>query len=202
MKPNVHRWLYRCFLFVVIYMVAAVAAIECVPSSDMRFWNIRVLIFRSLGWCCLVHLGIVLTFLVMRKWLKSVLALGLLLLLFAAILIEGLTIGPDIDTVRRITAEVTGIQAPNLVCVGGRLSRESIVVFKVNGNTLLNKVYEEVPPESNTRQILIKELDLQNVHPSWSSQTKVLKFSMEFNTVFAMSSGDEWWIVFFGNAVM
>ena len=74
MTLNGDRWLFKCLLTVVAYVIVAVVGIEFLPSSDMRFWHVRAIMFQSLGWCIIVHLGIIFGFLFMRKWRRFVFA--------------------------------------------------------------------------------------------------------------------------------
>lgn len=202
MKTNSHRFIFWLWMLAIIYTTMAIIGFETMPPSDMRLWGVRLVIFKSLGWCCLVHLGLAVLLLLLRKWLSAISALLLSLLFFGITLIEGLTIGPDLKTVRQKVSALTGVSTSDLECVGGHLSRESVIVFKVAGIAPFSDVGEEISNEANIRPVLVGVLRSLRVLPTEPMVKEIKKFPMEFNTVFALCTNDEWWIVFFGNAVM
>lgn len=202
MKSNAYRLLFRCWLFVVIYTIVAVIGLEFMPRSNMRLWSVRSLVFQSLGWCSLAHLGIMLGFLVMRKWLTSVVALGLFFLLFVATLIVGLTVGPSIETVHEKVAVTMGIPSSELVCIGGQLQRESTVLFHREGDTPFTGKYEEISAKNQDREIVMGVLEWMNVQIDKGTPIKVFKFPLEFDTIYCIICGKDQWVVFFGMSVM
>lgn len=197
------RFLCGCWLLVGVYAVGVIAGIEMMSPSNMRFWGVRALIFKSLGWCVFVHCGIVVGFTVVRKWLQAVFALASVLLLMMSCFVVGLSIGPDVESVRLQTAEALGVSPTNLVCEGGCLVREAVLVFRVKERVVFSGVHDNVLPQSNVRQILDGRLRSLNIHPLEYSLADILRFPMEFNTVFALNASDGgWWVVFFRNAIM
>jgi len=202
MKSKAYRMLFRCWLFVVISTIVAAICIWFLPRCDMRLWNVRSWMFQFLGWCLLVHLGIVLGFLIMREWLMSFLSLGLFLLLFVVTLIVGLTVGPPIETVRAKIADTMGIPSSELVCVGGFLSRESEVLFRREGSTPFAGKCEEVPAKAQAREIVMEVLERMNVKLDKAAPITILKFPLEFDTIYCVIVGKDQWVVFFGMAVM
>lgn len=202
MKTNFHRFVFWLWILAIICTIMAIIGLESMSPSDMRFWDVRLLIFKSLGWCCLIHLGLAVLFLLMRRWISAISAILLSLLFLGVTLIEGLTIGPDLKMVRQEISALTGVTTSELECVGGRLSRESVVVFKVAGVAPFNNVGEEISNETTIRSVLIGVLRSSRVYPTEPTVKEIKKFPMEFNTVFALCTNDGWWIIFFGNAVM
>lgn len=202
MKTNFHRFVFWLWILAIICTIMAIIGLESMSPSDMRFWDVRLLIFKSLGWCCLIHLGLAVLFLLMRRWISAISAILLSLLFLGVTLIEGLTIGPDLKMVRQEISALTGVTTSELECVGGRLSRESVVVFKVAGIAPFSDVGEEISNETTIRSVLIGVLRSSRVYPTELTVKEIKKFPMEFNTVFALCTNDGWWIIFFGNAVM
>ena len=202
MKSKAYRILFRCWLFVVFYTIFVAIGIEFMPRCDMRLWNVRSLMFQSLGWCLLAHPVIVLGFLILRKWLMSFLSLGLLLLLFFVTLIVGLTVGPPIETVHAKVADTVGIPSSELVCVGGFLSRESEVLFRREGSTPFAGKCEEVPADAQACEIVMRVLERMNVKMDKAAPIKILKFPWEFDTIYCVICGKDQWMVFFGMCVM
>lgn len=202
MKTNSHRFVFLLWMLAIICTTTAIIGLVAMPSSDMRLWGVRLLIFKSLGWSVLIHLSLAVLFLLLRKWISAISTLLLSLLFFGATLIAGLTIGPDLKTVRQKVSALTGVTTSELECVGGRLSRESVVVFKVAGIAPFSDVGEEISDETNIRSVLVGVLRSLRIHPTEPTVKDIKKFPMEFNTVFALCTNDGWWIVFFGNAIM
>lgn len=200
---NTHGWLCKLWILVLAFAICAVVGLCVLSPSEMRFWRVRALLFQSLGWSCLVQFAIVLGFIFLRRWMKVLGALGAFSLLLVVAFIEGLTMGPDLESVRRQAAEVTGIPASNLDCVGGRLSREAVVVFKAEAESSPCGRCDDVPLHSSVRKTLGEVLQALGVISSDHISEGLLKFPMEFNTVFALRSKDGgWWVLFFRNVVM
>ena len=120
------------WLLALIYAVAAIAILELLPASAMRFWHLRRWIFHSLGWCFLILIGIALWFLLKRKYRRAIVALCLLPAILVAIVYEGMSIGPDIDDVMRSISETVAISQSEIRCLGGWLRRESTLVFELS----------------------------------------------------------------------
>lgn len=202
MKTRVDRLIFLGWIFAMTYAIAAIAGIEILSTTDMRVWKFRMSIFQSLGWCCLVHIGLTFIFLAMRKWVSAICASVFLSLFFSATVIEGLTMGPNLDMVRQEIANATGSSPLSLECIGGRLSREAVIVFKIIGNAPINDAGEIVPVHSNMRTILADTLRSVDVHSEEPSSMEIKKIPMGFNTVFALCTSQGRWMIFFGNTVM
>ena len=199
---NVYRFFLTGWLFVVICAVVAVAGIEFSPSSNMRFWNIRSLLFQILSWCLLVNLGIILGFLVIRKLIMSVVTVVSFLLLFTATLMVGLTIGPSIESVHTTVASAIGITPSELICIGGNLRRESIILFQHKGAVTFDSRGEPVSETDQETGIVLGVLERMNLKTNNEMPIKVRKFPLEFDTIYCVICGKEQWVVFFGNSVM
>lgn len=198
-----HKLLSMCCVIVVVFALTAFVGIEFLPASNMRMWGIRSFAYQSLGWSCLVHSGIVLGFLLMRKWRKLFMALGLAIPLIAAFLLGSFSIGPSIQWVREKTAYATGIPFAELVCIGGRLSRESKVVFKVKDGISPRIIGEEVNRQDDTTwKIILHVLSFVHVSVPATARIEIRRFPEEFNTVFMVYILDKSYAIFFGQSVM
>ena len=202
MTSNVYRLFLTGLLLVVICAVAAVAGIEFLPSSNMRFWEARSLLFYTLVWCLLANLGIIFGFLVMRKWIMSVVTLVSFLLLFTVTLMSGLAIGPSIEAVHATVASAIGLTPSELICVGGNLRRESIILFQRKGTVPFASVGEPVSATDQEAEIVLGVLERMNLKANNDMPIRVRKIPLEFDTIYCVICGKEQWVVFFGNAVM
>ena len=110
--------------------------------------------------------------------------------------------GPSVETVRLKVAAAIGVPPVELICDGGCFRRESRALFHQEGNTPFAGEYEEIPPDGQTFEITMKFLKDMNVNVNKDMATKVIKFPMEFDTVFCVICGNERWIIFYGNTVM
>ena len=110
--------------------------------------------------------------------------------------------GPSVETVRQKVADAMGVPSLGLVYVGGCLRRESSVLFRHEGNSSLMGKYEEVSPKSQTYEIVMDFLKRMNVNMDMDASIKILKFPLEFDTVFCVICGKERWVVFYGMSVM
>ena len=139
----------------------------------------------------------------MRQWRKLFMALGLAIPLIAALLLGSISIGPSIRWVREKTAYTTGIPVSELVCIGGRLSRESEVVFEVKDGILPKIIGEEVERQDDTLwEIIIHTLSFVQVEVPVNSKMLIRKFYDEFNTIFIVDIGGKSYAIFFGQSVM
>ena len=138
-----------------------------------------------------------------RKLLKGALVgVGLFFIVGQLLYMLLLHAGPSVETVRQKVADAMGVPSLGLVYVGGCLRRESSVLFRHEGNSPLMGKYEEVSPKSQTYEIVMDFLKRMNVNMDMDASIKILKFPLEFDTVFCVICGKERWVVFYGTAVM
>lgn len=203
MISKIRKLLSICCVIVVASALTAFAGIEFLPASDMRLWGVRSVAYQSLSWCCLVYPGIVIGFLLMRQWRKLFMALGLAIPLIAALLLGSISIGPSIRWVREKTAYTTGIPVSELVCIGGRLSRESKVVFEVKDGILPKIIGEEVKCQDDTAwEIILDTLSFVHASVPANARIEIRRFPEEFNTVFMVYIDGKSYAIFFGQSVM
>ena len=191
-----------CVLIFILALTASVG-IEFLPATDMRMWGIRSFAYQSLCWCCLVYPGIMIGFLLMRQWRSLFMALGLAIPLIAALLFESVSIGPSIRWVREKTAGATGIPSAELVCIGGRLSRESRVVFEVKDGISPKIIGKEVEQQDDTLwAIVIHTFSFVQVEVPVNSKIMIRKFYDEFNTILMVNIDGKSYAIFFGQSTM
>ena len=203
MMMTFYKLLTTCCVIVVVCALTAFVGIELLPASDMRMWGIRSFAYQSLGWCCVAYFGIMLGFLLLRKWRKLFMAFGLAVPLIVAFILGSLSIGPSIRWIREKTACATGVPFCELVCVGGRISRESVVVFEVKCGTSPKIIGEEVDRQDETTcAIILHALSFVHVEIPASAGIVIRRFHEEFNTVFMVDILDKQYAIFFGQSVM
>ena len=190
-------------ILIVVFVLIASVGIEFLPATDMRMWGIRSFAYKSLCWCCLVYIGIVIGFLLIRKWGSFFMSVIFAVPLIGVLLLESVSIGPSIRWVREKTANVTGIPFAELVCIGGRLSRESRVVFKVKDEILPKMIAKEVEQQDGTlRAIVIRTLSFVKVDVSVNSKIIIKKFYDDFNTIYMVNIEGGTYLIFFGQSEM
>lgn len=203
MAMKFHKLLTICCVFVVVFALIAFVGIKLLPAFDMQIWSIRSFAYQSLGWCCFVHFVIMLGFLLLRKWRQLFMAFGLAILLIAVLILGSLSIGPSIRWVREKTACATDIPFAELVCIGGRLSRESMVVFEVKCGTSLKIIGEEVDRQDDvTWEAVLHALSFVHVRIPANARVVIRRFREEFNTVFMVDVLGKQYAIFFGQSVM
>lgn len=199
----IQKLLTISYVLIVAFILAAFIAIEFLPATDMRMWGIRSFAYQSLCWCCLVYPVIVIGFLLMCKLRKFFIALILAIPLIAALLLGSISIGPSIRWVREKAAGAIGIPIDELVCIGGRLSRESTVVFEVNDGLSPKIIGEEVKRQDDTLwDIIMHTLSFVQVEVPVDSKIVMRKFYDEFNTIFIVHIDGKAYVVFLGQSVM
>ena len=137
------------------------------------------------------------------KLVKIVLAgVGLFFIVGQLLYMLLLHAGPSVETVRQKVATAMGVPSLELFYRGGYLRRESRVLFHRDGGLPFAGGHEEVPPEAQSYEIVTSFLKSMNVNVDKGVAIKVIKFPMEFDTVFCVVCGKEQWIIFYGNTVM
>ena len=111
--------------------------------------------------------------------------------------------GPDIETVRAKVAGVTGIRASSLDCIGGRLSRESEVVFEVKDGVSPKIIGEEVKCQDDTAwEIILDTLSFVHASVPANARIEIWRFPEEFNTVFMVYIDGKSYAIFYGQSAM
>ena len=187
-----------------LYGVSASAVVFFFPClSNMKWWGFKLFLIKSIGYCWLFHLGISLWFLVCRAWRRCIGASLLVLLLLFSTLMAALVSGPDVETVRSKVADVTGIRTSSLVCIGGRLSRESEVVFEVKDGISPKIIGKEVEQQDDTLwAIVIHTFSFVQVEVPVNSKIMIRKFYDEFNTILMVNIDGKSYAIFFGQSTM
>ncbi len=110
--------------------------------------------------------------------------------------------GPSVETIKDKIAVVMGVSPSEFVYVGGYLRRESRVLLRHEGDVSFEGEYEEISRDCQSFDIIMNFLKMMKVNINKEDSIKIIKFSMDFDTVFCVISRNEQWIVFYGNTVM
>lgn len=113
-----------------------------------------------------------------------------------------LSAGPSIETVKDKIAVAMEVSPSELVYVGGYLRRESIALFRHEGDVSFVREQDEISRDCQSFDIVMNFLKDMKVNVDKEVPIKIIKVSMEFDTVFCVISRNERWIVFYGNIVM
>ena len=171
-------------------------------SSMMSLWRIRIHLANCIAMCLLGPCITTICLFIRRCWRKGFISLAMLPFFLAIAFLVALILGPDIDTVIAKVSTITSIPQSEIQCLGGNLHRESRVLFRHEGNSPLTGKYEEVSPKSQAYEIVMDFLKHMNVNMDKDVSVRILKFPLEFDTVFCVICGKEQWMVFYGMSVM
>ena len=169
-------------------------------SSAMSLWRLRALAANSVAVCLLGHCVVVIWLFVRRRWKSGLIALAILPLFFIIAFLVALMIGPNIEAVTEKVSAVTSVPQSEIKCLGGWLRREAVLVFELPKDALLQT---ETADEMERNDILsrLKEY-ADRLNLQIPAQGKVLRYRLEFDTVYVVYDGDHRLVFFFGMVVM
>ena len=169
-------------------------------SSAMSLWRLRSLAANSVAVCLLGHCVVVIWLFVRRRWESGFIALVILPLFFIIAFLVALMIGPNIEAVTEKVAAVTSVPQSEIKCLGGWLRREAVLVFELpKGASLQTETADEM--ERNEILPRLKE-NADRLNLQIPAQGKVLRYRLEFDTVYVVYDRDHRLAFFFGMIVM
>ncbi len=124
------------------------------------------------------------------------------LILFHLLYLVLLYSGPSEETVRKKIAVIIGVPSSELIYCGGYFHRESKVLFRHKGNTPFLNRFEEVQKDSQLEKLIFAFLKEININLDCDKEIKVMKFSMEFDTVVCIVCEKNQWVIFYGNSLL
>ena len=197
------RWVWAIALAPVLGGLVGFALSIILSPSDMRFWKWRADIVPLMGYCCLIQGCLAIWFLIRRFWRHCLMMVGLFVFLAFLTYLALLGSGPDVETIRAKAASVTGCQPSGLVCLGGRLSRESVVLLKPENGFEPSENFTPIPADDReTYRMLEGTLEWLKVSGAPGSRLSAFRCRLEFDTLFAVHRGGGWWLLFYGNVTM
>ena len=168
--------------------------------SAMSLWPIRSLAAIGVTACLLGHCIAMIVLFVRRRWKSGLIALVILPLFFIIAFLVALMIGPNIEAVTEKISAVTAVPQSEIKCLGGWLSRESIIVFELpKGAPLQIEAADEM--ERNDILPRLKEY-ADRLNLQIPVQGNVLRYRLEFDTVYVVYDRDHRLVFFFGMIVM
>ena len=168
--------------------------------SAMSLWRLRSLAANGVVVCLLGHCVAVIVLLVRRRWKSGLIAFVILPLFFIIAFLVALMIGPNIKAVTEKVSAVIAVPQSEIKCVGGWLRREAILVFEIPKDTTLQFEKADATPENDILPYLKECADRLNLQ--MPAPGKVLRYRLEFDTVFVVYDSDYKLVFFFGMTVM
>lgn len=113
-----------------IVALGAFLFLMAAPSTSMELWQSRAYASNVITLCLVTHIIVMVWFFLKRKWKEATVALLCLPMLFLVAFIGAMLVGPDIGSIKDEVAAAVARPVEELKCLGGNLSRESIVLFE------------------------------------------------------------------------
>ena len=199
-KAFMKRFLSILWLMPLLVGLLSSAVVYLMDSSIMSLWWLRVHLANCIAMCLLGHCIATICLFLRRHWRNGFISLAMLpFFLFIAFLVA-LTLGPDIDTVTEKVSAVTAVPQSEIKCLGGNLCRESNLVFKLSKNTQLSKDGADIVDANVILPYLKRTADRLNV--PMSKHCTILRFRLEFDTIFVVEDASARLAFFYGMVVM
>ena len=180
------------------FLLAAFAFLA--DPSAMSLWRVRSLAANGVTACLLGHCIAMIVLFVKRRWKSGLIALAILPLFFIIVFFVALTIGPNIEAVIEKVSAVTAVPQSEIKCRGGWLRREAVVVFELPKGASLQIETADEMERSDVLPRLKEYADRLNLQIP--VQGKVLRYRLEFDTVYVVYDRDHRLVFFFGMIVM
>ena len=199
-KVFMKRTLSVLWLVPLLIGLLSSAVVYWMDSSIMSLWRFRVPLANCIAMCLLGHC-IATVWLFLRRHLRNgFISLAILpFFLFIAFLVA-LTLGPGIDTVTAKVSAVTAVPQSEIKCLGGNLRRESNLIFELPKSTQLRKDGADIVDANVILPYLKRTADRLNV--PMSKHCTILRFRLEFDTIFVVEDASDRLAFFYGMVVM
>lgn len=194
------------FFGIIVFLpvvVATCAFLFLVVSSScvMALWQVRKYASNVIAICMLLHFVIMLGFFLRCNWKGGLVALICLPVLLWAAFLGAMIAGPDIDSIKRDVAKAVSRPIDELECLGGNLSRESIVIWKCKRKldvTFCNvRSIEKGEPPYVMAQRCVEEFGFHLHRPY-----KAWKIELNFDTILIVDDGASQLVIFVGMAIV
>ena len=168
--------------------------------SAMSLWRVRSLAATGVTACLLGHCIAMIVLFAKRRWKSGLSALVILPLFFIIAFLVALMTGPNIEAVTEKVSAATAVPQSEIKCLGGWLRREAILVFEIPKDTTLQFEKADATPGNEILPYLKECADRLNLQ--MPAQGKVLRYRLEFDTVYVVYDRDRRLVFFFGMIVM
>ena len=168
--------------------------------SAMSLWRLRSLAANGVVVCLLGHCVAVIVLLVRRRWKSGLIALVILPLFFIFSFLIVSMIGPTIEAVTEKVSAATAVPQSEIKCLGGWLRREAVIVFELPKGASLQIETADEMERNDILPRLKKYADRLNLQ--MPARCKVLRYRLEFDTVYVVYDRDHRLVFFFGMIVM
>lgn len=182
--------------------ILASAVLVFLPPTETRLWAVRGMLVRAVAIGMLLQTVLAVVLLFCRAWLKTLLSAGAAVVLFFVTVFAMLIGGPAPDFVAQKTADAVGVRHERLVCLGGCLTRESTVVFRLDGEFTPPDGFVPVPDPSDVRGMVTRTLERFGQAMTNAPSCRILKRNLDCSTILAVETPAGWLFVYFGNATL
>ena len=109
--------------------------------------------------------------------------------------------GPVPDAVAQKTADAAGAPQERLACLGGCLTRESTILFKLDGAWTPPPEFEPIHELSDIRGMVSRTLERLGQGSANAPSCRILKRNLDCSTILAVETPAGWYLVHYGNWV-
>ena len=163
------------------------------------FWRLRTYAANCIAVCLLAHVIIVLLLFMCKCWKPGIAALCVLPIFAFGAFIAAMSIGPDLEDITEKVSKTTSIPTSKLKCIGGRLARESTIIFETNYAPINTDGADLVNDDS---AILRIEHTTANFNVPLSGHFKAWRFPLDYDQIIAVKDDTKWLLIFFGMSNM
>lgn len=182
--------------------ILSCVALVFLPSTEMRLWPVRGMLVYAVAVGLLVQIVLTVALLFRRAWAKALLSAVAAGVLFFATVFVLLIGGPVPDAVARRTADAVGVPQERLACLGGCLTRESTILFKLDGALVPPPEFEPIPDLPDIRGRVSRTLARFGQDSANAPSCRILKRNLDASTVLAVETPSGWFVVYYGNFVL
>ena len=190
---------YWWYMPVLLGTLSFVIVLLC-GSTTKSFWNIRSFAANCIAVCILGHFMVMLWMFIRKQWrnflVTVIMSPFILFITFTASLI----VGPSIESVTEKVALALSIPKHKMKCLGGRLSRESTVVFEILDATQLHLEDSDIMKDKSFWPYLKERSKRFGV--LLPEDSKVWYVRLEFDTLVVVCWNGHSIVFFCGNSIM
>ena len=182
--------------------ILASAVLVFLPPTETRLWAVRGMLVRAVAIGMLLQTVLAVVLLFCRAWLKTLLSAVAAVVLFFVTVFAMLIGGPAPDFVAQKTADAAGAPQERLACLGGCLTRESTILFKLDGAWTPPPEFEPIHELSDIRGMVSRTLERLGQGSANAPSCRILKRNLDCSTILAVETPAGWRFVYYGNTAL
>ena len=167
------------------------------PSSMMVLWRPRKFASNIVALCVLLHLVVLLWLLLKRKFKAGVIAATCLPLLLFAAFLGSMLAGPDVASIKSKVSSAVSMPVEELKCLGGMLSRESIVLFACDHEINMSACNACLIGNDEPSYVIARDMALRS-GCQLQRPFNVWRINLEFDTILIVDDEIKQFVVFVG----